>query len=226
MRVDARKAALVVAVMTWIALATGCRSTSGRTGDLEGSLIPLHDIPAAQEGPDLPLEPPPSDSGTGVPAPTPTAPPPPTLDIPAHPTVPLPPAPPSVVVTASGMHIERHDGFDRVVYDFGGTWVPRRRAEYVAEATPRGAETAIPINARSILQIYFFDTLPPAESGIAAYSGPNPLSDPAAHSVVEVHLTPNFERTTQSFIGLRTGHPRFQVATLSEPTRVVVDIYE
>ena len=92
------------------------------------------------------------------------------------------------------MHIERHDGFDRIVYDFGGTYATPWRAEYVAEATQRGKETATRINGRSILQIYFFDTDSSAESGIAAYNEANPLSEPAAHSVVEVHLTPNYER--------------------------------
>jgi hypothetical protein len=78
------------------------------------------------------------------------------------------------------MYVERHDGFDRIVYDFGGTYTPGWRAEYVAEATVRGQETSTPINGRSILQIYFFGTVSSTESGIAGYNGPNPLSDPAA----------------------------------------------
>ncbi|WP_237737204.1 MULTISPECIES: AMIN-like domain-containing (lipo)protein [Rhodococcus] len=99
-------------------------------------------------------------------------------------------------------------------------------AEYVSEATQRGQETAARIQGRSILQIYFFDTDSAAESGIAAYNGPDPLSDPAAYSVVEVHLTPNYERGTQSFVGLRTDYPQFQVTTLIEPTRIAVDIHD
>lgn len=123
------------------------------------------------------------------------------------------------------MHIERHDRFDRIVYDFGGTYAPRwRRIRLRGNATrPRDRGTN---PGRSILQIYFFDTDSAAESGIAAYNGPDPLSDPAAYSVVEVHLTPNYERGTQSFVGLRTDYPQFQVTTLIEPTRIAVDIHD
>lgn len=124
------------------------------------------------------------------------------------------------------MHIERHDGFDRLVYDFGGTYAPSWRAEYVAEATQRGRQTSLQINGRSILQIYFFNTASSAESSIPEYSGANPLSDPAAHGVVEVYLTPNFERATQSFVGLRADYPQFQVITLTEPMRIAVDIFD
>lgn len=110
--------------------------------------------------------------------------------------------------------------------DFGGTYAPPWRAEYVAEATQRGKETATRISGRSILQIYFFDTDSSAESGIAAYNGPNPLPEPAAHSVVEVHLTPNYERGTQWFVGLGTDYPQFQVTTLTESARIAVDIHD
>ncbi|REE70902.1 hypothetical protein C8E05_0232 [Rhodococcus wratislaviensis] len=167
--------------------------------------------------------------GPGSPDPptptTPTTPGPTISGIPIFPHTALV-TPPVPGVTASGVHVERHDGFDRIVYDFGGTYAPGWRAEYVAEATQRGRETATRINGRSILQIYFFDTDSSAESGIAAYNGPNPLSDPAAYSVVEVHLTPNYERGTQSFVGLRTDYPQFQVTTLTEPTRIAVDIHD
>ncbi|MFZ2172671.1 MAG: hypothetical protein WAW17_01285 [Rhodococcus sp. (in: high G+C Gram-positive bacteria)] len=127
----------------------------------------------------------------------------------------------------SGMHFERQDGFDRIIYDFGGIYTPSWRAEYVAEATPRGQETSAPVNGQSILQIYFFDTvfMDQGENGNVGYSGPNPLSDPAAHSVAEVHLTPSYEETTQSFIGLRTDHPQYQVTRLTDPSRIAVDIY-
>lgn len=221
-----------MAMMACIALAAGCQSTTEHTGSVEGTTIPWSRVPDAQAGggapPQQPDPPPPTDPNArpGIPdAPTPTTPGPRTTDIPLLPPTALV-IPPVPGVTASGMHIERHDGFDRIVYDFGGTYAPGWRAEYVAEATQRGQETATRLNGRSILQIYFFDTDSSAESGIAAYNGPNPLSDPAAYSVVEVHLTPNYERGTQSFVGLRTDYPQFQVTTLTEPTRIAVDIHD
>ncbi|WP_226955497.1 MULTISPECIES: AMIN-like domain-containing (lipo)protein [Rhodococcus] len=232
MRGETRTLILSVAMMTCIALATGCQSTSEQTGSVDGTTIPWSTVPAAQSGggaaPQPPDPPPPTypNGGPGAPdPPTPTTPGPTISGIPFFPPTALV-TPPVPGVTASGMHIERHDGFDRIVYDFGGTYAPGWRAEYVAEATQRGQETATRLHGRSILQIYFFDTDSPAESGIAAYNGPNPLSDPAAYSVVEVHLTPNYERGTQSFVGLRTDYPQFQVTTLTEPTRIAVDIHD
>lgn len=214
-----------------VALVGGCQSAGERTGSIEGTSIPWSRIPAAQSGgvglP--PREPPQTETRTPEPALPTLVPPPATPEPPGTSTVPNGPAvgePVVAGVTASGMHVERHDGFDRIVYDFGGIDSPSWRAEYVAEATQRGKETATQIAGRSILQIHFFDTVPPAESGIAAYSGPNPLSDPAAHSVVEVHLTPNYEGATQSFVGLRADHPQFRVGILTEPIRIAVDVYD
>lgn len=222
MRGETRTPIPFVAMTTCIALAAGCQSPSEQMGSVDGTTIPWSMVPAAQSGggaaPQPPDPPPPTDpnAGPGTPdPPTPTTPGPGILVVPRVPGV-----------TASGVHIERHDGFDRIVYDFGGTYAPGWRAEYVAEATQRGQETATRIQGRSILQIYFFDTDSAAESGIAAYNGPNPLSDPAAYSVVEVHLTPNYERGTQSFVGLRTDYPQFQITTLTEPTRIAVDIHD
>ncbi|KAA0016305.1 AMIN-like domain-containing (lipo)protein [Antrihabitans cavernicola] len=123
------------------------------------------------------------------------------------------------------MRIERHEGFDRVSYYFGGACCPGWRAEYVAEATERGRSTSTSMSGRSILQIYFYDTASALESGTIEYNGPNPLTDPAARNVVEVVLTPSFERTTQSFLGIRADHPNFLVNTRYDPARVVVDIY-
>lgn len=225
MRGETRTPILFVAMTTCIALAAGCQSPSEQVGSVEGTTIPWSMVPAAQSGggaaPQPPDPPPPTDPNAG-----PGTPDPPTPTTPTTPGPRILVVPPVPGVTASGVHIERHDGFDRIVYDFGGTYAPRWRAQYVAEATQRGQETATRIQGRSILQIYFFDTDSAAESGIAAYNGPNPLSDPAAYSVVEVHLTPNYERGTQSFVGLRTDYPQFQVATLTEPTRIAVDIHD
>ena len=218
MRAVRRRVIPFVASMTRVALAASCVSSSEHPENHGRTSVPSREIPAAQDD---------SDPGLPTPTPCPTA-----LCFPGSPdgSIPPPPATPTIAgVTVSAMHVERQDGFDRIVYDFGGTYSPGWRAEYVAEATERGQETATPINGRSILQIYFFDTVPPAESGIPGYHGPNPLSDPlsdpAAHSVVEVLLGQNFDRTTQSFVGLRTDHPQFQVTNLRDPARIAVDIY-
>lgn len=212
-------------------LAAGCQSTDEPGGSPDTASIPWDRVPSAQSGagalsPQVPRSPLAPTADSTIPVPTvPTTTPGPS-EVPTSANGPTTVTPTLAGVTASGVHIERHDGFDRIVYVFGGTYAPLWRAEYVAEATERGKQTSRRINGRSILQVSFLDTVSSAESGIAAYSGPNPLAEPTAHSVVEVYLTPSYERATQSFVGLRTEYPRFRVTPLPDPARIAVDIFD
>lgn len=215
----------MVAAAACLALGTGCQTADEDAGSVAPPVTPWSHVPAAQTGPDgpAPLGPPaavtPRDT-TRVPLPT-LAPAPSTLPSVTALVAPLPPG-----VTAHTMSVERHDGFDRVVYDFGGADAPRWRAEYVAEATERDKKTSTPIDGRTILQVHFYDTSPPADSGITEYDGPNPVIPADTRSVTEVYLTPSYEGATQSFIGLDAGYPHFTAATLRDPTRIVVDIHD
>lgn len=206
-----------VAVLLAVAVLAGCASAGEPAGNPErmSTIIPGPQVgggggsvdPGDPRGAPVPVSP----TCIGVPTPScPATPPRPDNTIDA-------------THVTTGMHIEQHEEFVRVIYDFGGPFTPGWRAEYVAEATPRGQPTSTPIDGRSILQVYFFDTV--GASGEAGYSGPNPLTAPATGTVTEVHLSPSYRGTTQSFIGIHADHPEFRVTRLTNPARIAVDIY-
>lgn len=166
----------------------------------------------------------------------PTCPPPPPPVPPSVPTTGVRPpstrdpreTPKPDPIAVNEIHIERHQGFDRVVFGFGGIGIPGWQADYVGQATPRGRPLALLVAGKSILRLSFY-SVAPWEAGLRGYDGPNPLGDPAAQQVGEVHLAPTYgegaDRITEAFIGTRSAQPRFTVTRLSDPLRLAVDIY-
>ncbi|MFE3190024.1 hypothetical protein ACFXHA_13520 [Nocardia sp. NPDC059240] len=136
------------------------------------------------------------------------------------------PAPPDRIAV-NEIQLEHHDGFDRVIYGFGGIGVPAWQADYVAEATPRGRPTALLVAGASILRIVFYANAP-AKVGLPAYGGTNPLADAKTPAITEVHLTTPYDDgaqpTTESFIGTTADRPHFTVTRLLDPPRLAVDI--
>ena len=142
---------------------------------------------------------------------------------PTTPTSPHPPAADSAV-TVTDIRIGAHEGFDRVVYEFGGTGTPGWTVGYVEQAIQDGSGAEVEIGGTSILAVTITGVAYPFDSGVEEYAGPDPLTDPSATVVEEVHFGATFEGMTQSWIGTTTERPAFTVTTLSNPTRLVVDI--
>ncbi|QHE72780.1 AMIN-like domain-containing (lipo)protein [Rhodococcus sp. WAY2] len=225
-----------------VLLPAGCAAPD-QLGPSGGGQVTTIEVPGAdanaKEGPCMfcpkpPVAPPP------VTQPPERAPVPPT--IPRTPTIPPTAAPlpgmprtPAPIdswepTAVTDIRIERHEGYDRIIYGFGGTAVPSWRAEYLAEATPRGQPTALQVRGVSILQIYFFATSTATDTG--GYSGPTPLTDPYARAVTEVHLAPSYQShphsadlSTQTFIGTSSDRPPFKVEVLFDPLAMAVDIF-
>lgn len=128
----------------------------------------------------------------------------------------------ALIVTA--LRIGRHDQFDRVVYEFGGNGVPGWKVRYVDEVTTQGKGDIVPVDGTSILHVFISGVTYPEPGGVQEYSGPDPLLEPTAQVVTEVHMLGTFEGDTQSAIGTRTDKPGFRVSVLDNPTRLVIDI--
>jgi hypothetical protein len=122
------------------------------------------------------------------------------------------------------IEIGSHDGFDRVVYSLSGSGVPGYRVTYVDQATEDGSGNPIDVPGASILQVGITGVAYPFEPGAVAYTGPNPLPNPVAGTVIEVHARPPYEGTLLSYVGIGTAQPPFRVSVLSNPTRLVVDV--
>ncbi|MEV6277995.1 hypothetical protein [Nocardia sp. NPDC051832] len=127
-------------------------------------------------------------------------------------------------VTVTGVRIGRQPGYDRVVYDLGGPGTPGWIVRYADQAVQDGSGKVIEVAGQSILEVQITGSAYPFDSGVEPYSGPDPATDPIAPGIAGVYRTAVFEGTTQSFIGVNADRPPFTVSTLSNPTRLVIDI--
>ncbi|GAB2659828.1 hypothetical protein GCM10027068_44840 [Prescottella soli] len=133
-------------------------------------------------------------------------------------------ASPDAALTIRDIRVGKHDGFDRVVYEFGGTGTPGWRAEMVSTATQQGSGTPLAVAGQGILQVLVDGSSMPFMTNVEPYSGPNPLEVENPVVVTEVRDAGIFEGTDQTFIGLSDRNVSYRVYTLTEPTRLVVDI--
>ncbi len=123
------------------------------------------------------------------------------------------------------VRVATHDGFDRVVFELisdGGTpgWFieyGEPRAQGSGELVEIAGDAALTVTIRPVL-------LPPdLPADVETWTGP-PIDGPAGGVVQEVVGGPIFEGDHQFFIGVDAERP-FAVARLSDPARVVIDIF-
>ncbi|RVW02740.1 AMIN-like domain-containing (lipo)protein [Rhodococcus xishaensis] len=131
---------------------------------------------------------------------------------------------PDAALAVTDMLVTSHDGFDRVIYELGGTGTPGWRADIVETAVQQGSGHTITVNGQGILQVLIDGSSIPSTIGIEPYSGPNPLEVENPGVVTEVQEAGVFEGTTQTLIGLSKPDVSFHVYSLSDPTRLVVDV--
>ncbi len=119
-----------------------------------------------------------------------------------------------------------HPGFDRVVFDLGGTGKPGWRVEYVAEPRADGSGKRVRLEGTVFLQVVLRGIGHPFDTGIEPFGDGNTrIPGTGTKGVAEIWPGGFFEGEQQAFIGL-TGEPRpFRVFALDNPTRVVVDVY-
>ena len=133
-------------------------------------------------------------------------------------------APADAALTIRDMRIGTHDGFDRVVFEFGGTGTPGWRSEIVSTANQQGSGKPLAVSGQAILQVMITGSSMPFASGVEPYAGPNPLDAAPGGIVTEVRDAGIFEGTTQTLIGLARPDAAYRVYTLDNPTRLVVDV--
>ncbi|MGW4842947.1 AMIN-like domain-containing (lipo)protein [Nocardia brasiliensis] len=127
-------------------------------------------------------------------------------------------------LTVTNIRIGHQPGFDRVVYDLGGKGTPGWIVQYTDRAVQDGSGKPVEVAGTSILEVQILGSAYPFDSAVTPYAGPDPARDPSAPGVAGVYRTLVFEGTTQSFIGVEADRPGFSVSTLSNPTRLVIDI--
>jgi hypothetical protein len=127
------------------------------------------------------------------------------------------------LVTVTDIRTGRHDGFDRVVFEVGGTGTPGWDVRYVDVATSQGRGDVVEVAGEAVLQVTVTGAGYPYDTGVEEYAGPDPLPGQGTATVTEVVFDATFEGTTVAFVGTRAEAP-FRVYALQDPARVVVEV--
>jgi hypothetical protein len=126
-------------------------------------------------------------------------------------------------VTVRDIRTGRHDGFDRVVLEVGGTGTPGWDVRYVDQASSQGSGEPVEVAGQAVLQVTITGAQIPDTTGVGEFDGPNPLPGSGTRTVTEVVYDHTFEGTAVAFVGTTARTP-FRVYALSDPTRVVVEV--
>ena len=127
-------------------------------------------------------------------------------------------------LTVTDVRVGHHDGFDRVVFELGGTGTPGWRVEYVDQPVDDGKGDVVAVDGDAYLQVMISGSGYPMDTGVEEYAGPNPVRAGDDGEVEEVLLRGVFEGYTQAFVGVDDEQRPFRVFSLEDPTRVVVDV--
>ena len=125
-------------------------------------------------------------------------------------------------VTVTDIRLAGHDGFDRVVFEVGGTGTPGWDVRYVDAAASQGTGDAVDVAGNAVLQVALTGAGYPYETGVDEYAGPR-LTAPGTSAVTEVVFDSTYEGTTLAFVGTAAKNP-FRVYALENPARVVLEV--
>lgn len=122
------------------------------------------------------------------------------------------------------VRVGRHAGFDRVVWQFAGTGRPSFQVHYVDEPIADGSGDVVDVPGEAFLEVMI------SSVGIPPANAPRPGNASAASldGTVIAQARPvygGFEAVGQTFVGVRDRQRPFKVAVLTNPTRLVVDVY-
>lgn len=124
------------------------------------------------------------------------------------------------VPTLVGIRAAHHPGFDRIVFDFDGGVPASRRVRYVDELIADGSGLPVRIAGRAILRVRFEPAQAHTEAGEVLVPRRRTFALPNIMTAVR---SGDFESVTTYGIGL-AKRTDFEVFTLHNPSRVVVDI--
>lgn len=113
-----------------------------------------------------------------------------------------------------------HVGFDRVVFEFDGPLPSRRDVSFVPEIIADGSGFPVPIIGKALLSVTFSHANGHDEDGNVFTDERTTLGLP---NVIQVVRSGDFEAVLSFGIGL-AKRTQFTVFTLTNPSRVVIDI--
>jgi hypothetical protein len=125
--------------------------------------------------------------------------------------------------TVTDIRVGRQDGFDRVVFEVGGSGTPGWDVRYVDQASSQGSGNPVDVAGSAILQVTLRGMGYPYDTGVEEYSAKGPVTAAGTETVTEVVFDATFEGTTVAFVGTKEQAP-FRVYSLQNPTRVVLEV--
>jgi len=121
------------------------------------------------------------------------------------------------------IRLGRHQGYDRVVFEFDGAGTPGWDVRYTDAPSRQGSGEAVDLAGDAALQVTITGVGYPPDTGIAEYSGPQRVSGAGTEVVAEVFFDGTFEGITTALVGTE-AETAFRVYLLERPTRVVLDV--
>ncbi|MGY1782592.1 AMIN-like domain-containing (lipo)protein [Geodermatophilus sp. SYSU D01036] len=123
----------------------------------------------------------------------------------------------------TAIRIGRHDGFDRVVFEFGGTGTPGWDVRYTDDPARQGSGEPVDLAGDATLQVAVTGVGYPPDTGVDEYAGPRRLAARDTEVVTEVYFDGTFEGVTAALVGTESEAP-FRVYLLEDPARVVLEV--
>lgn len=120
------------------------------------------------------------------------------------------------------IRIGQYNGADRTVFEFSGQGTPGYMISYVEQPTQQGSGSPIDVPGAAFLQVLLTGQTIPME-GTAQEVPRGTVTSPDAPDIRGVYFAGQFEGVGQAVIGVDSQRP-YSVFTLSNPTRLVVDI--
>ena len=122
------------------------------------------------------------------------------------------------------VRVGHHEGYDRVVWEFPGSGRPTYQVHYVDTPLGDGSGDPVPVRGEAFVEVLITTV------GVPAAGTPRPPDAPAsalAGTVIAeaMAIYGGFEGYGQAFIGVLGEQRPLRVTTLTNPTRLVVDVH-
>ncbi|MGY1721545.1 AMIN-like domain-containing (lipo)protein [Blastococcus sp. SYSU DS0533] len=205
----ARPQVVLPAVVAFLVALSGCAGTAD-VGESSSAVPTTSSAPVST----------PSTNPAGEPG-TPTSGAPQSAAVDAAPETAEPSA--DARVTVRDVRVGLHEGYDRVVFEVGGTGTPGWDVRYVDRATEPGRGQEIELAGDAVLQVRITGAGYPYDTGVEEFAAAGPVPGSGTEVVTEVAFAATFEGVTTSFVGTRAQAP-FRVYPLEAPARVVVEV--
>jgi hypothetical protein len=125
-------------------------------------------------------------------------------------------------LTVTAVRAARHEGYDRVVFEFAGSGTPGWSVEYVDTPSSQGSGEVVDVPGEAHLQVTMQETSYPYETGAAELAA-GPAAVSGTEVVQSVVYDATFEGTSVAWVGTSARTP-FRVYALTGPTRLVVEV--